>query len=119
MLGVPLCDTLIELRTNRSPLLWLVHSNYRWLALGVIFVLGMWMVRSKWCGRVFWDVGSAIVAIRAFEKGADLVEEGIRKARGESVNNGMARLEGVAPYFSEMPEYREIVAKGRSWLDSH
>jgi len=51
-----------------------------------------------------------------YKKAEEDIIYGIQRERVRWVKRGVERLEGLNEYFSEMPEYNELLEKGKSWL---
>lgn len=53
---------------------------------------------------------------KPYKKAEEDIIYGIQRERVKWVKRGVERLEGLKDYLSEMPEYNELLEKGRSWL---
>lgn len=114
---VVLIDVLFDLFQNRKP----IHTflaNHFWLATLIAFLFLCAVDRTAFIQREFWAVGRAYWIARGYEKGEGNIKRGVEAGSARMVCKGIEQIEALEPYFSEMPEFREMLTKGRSWLRS-
>lgn len=116
--GLIMLDLPMAILYDRTPVTQFLRTHYWESVLGIIVVL-MLLDRTEFFEREVKAVGRANLIVRDYKKGASDIEKGVKAGSTKLVNKGMKRLEQVESSCSEVPEYQELVAKGRSWLRAH
>jgi hypothetical protein len=92
-------------------------SRYCFATLLVIFLLFYSIYsHTKRFKRDVVQLKCAFLLKHQFEKGEREIIKGMKTKKIQLIQNGVERLEGLNEYFSEMPEYNELLEKGKSWL---
>lgn len=116
--SVVLIDVLFDLFQNRKPIHTFLADHF-WLATLIAFLLLCAVDRTAFIQREFWAVGRAYWIARGYEKGEGNIKRGVEAGSVKMVSKGIKQLATFEPNFSDMPDYQEILATGRSWLRSH
>ena len=118
--GGLIIDTICAVLFSKKPITSFLNSDYGLLFLFLFATIFVWFFgKSEFYKRVIENVGRANLIVMQFYKAEFELEHGIKQRNVERVTRGIARLEGLEPSFSEMPEYNELLAKGRAWLSEH
>jgi hypothetical protein len=107
---------------GKAPMTWLLNSSYRWpflllvglLATGFFFYFDQSKLQAR-NKRVY----RACAIASTFEKAESALITSMNGKAIEPVQRALEKLEALNVFFSEMPEYNELLAKGRSWLSEH
>jgi hypothetical protein len=112
--GLILLDLPMAILYDKTPTFNFIETHYWQTALGVGLVL-MLFTRTEFFEREVNAVGRANLIVREYERGISDLEKGIKAASAKLVNRGMERLERLESSCSEVPEFQEMLVKGRSW----
>ena len=96
-------------------------TERQWFFIIIFLVLTIIFLNTKagkiFVKRYFSDLYIPLnkVAI-PYKKAEEDIIYGIQRERVRWVKRGVERLEGLNEYLSEMPEYNELLEKGKNWL---
>ena len=113
--GLVLLDLPMAVVYDKTPITHFLQTHYWQSAVGVILAL-MLLDRTEFFEREVNAVGRANLIVREYKRGISDLEKGIKGGSAKLVNRGLERLGKVEPSCSEIPEYQQMLAKGRSWL---
>jgi len=104
---------------NTHPLLWM-ESFFKkhWLIILILaYIVLSIFERSKFNWKYFesWRI-PLLKVTKPYKKAEEDIIYGIQREREKWVERGVQNLESLDEYLSEMPEYRELLEKGRNWL---
>jgi hypothetical protein len=119
LVGGLIVEALCRVFLHKSPINWLNSNGHIWGFVVVFVLAAIGIEQTRIFKREVSDLKLPLRAALQFQKGESEIDNGIANKNAKLVSQGIERLEGFEPCFTEMPDYQELLAKGRAWLSEH
>ena len=114
MLMYVIIDGIFKFTLNVTPITFALNKFYWLILVAGVFLYVLWTRSERYARNR--KVYALLDVIKQYEKTKETLEDGINSKSSDKVQEAFDQLEEMEDFFPEMPEYRELIEKGRSWL---